>query len=166
MIAPVFWYLVLGFPGICAYKAVNTLDSMIGYRSDKHKAFGMVAARLDDVANWVPARLTGLLLVVACLFSTRANPARAARVMIRFAGRHASPNAGWPEAAMAGGLDLALGGPRRYPSGVSEAAWIGEGRARLEPRDIRRAQSLYMVANILLAGGLAGLGLWDLVLSA
>ena len=166
VIAPAFWYLLLGLPGICAYKAVNTLDSMIGYRTEKHKAFGMVAARLDDVANWVPARLTGLLLVVSCLFSTRANPARAARVMIRFAGKHASPNAGWPEAAMAGGLDFALGGPRRYPGGVSEAAWIGEGRARLEPRDIRRAQSLYMVANFLLAGTLAGRGLWDLFLAA
>ncbi len=146
LIAPAFWYLLLGLPGLLAYKAINTADSMIGYRTERHKAFGLVAARLDDAANYLPARLSGLLLCLAAAFAPGCRAGRALTIMRRHAGRHASPNAGWPEAAMAGALDFALGGPRRYPGGVSEAAWIGDGRARLEVRDIRAAQRLYIVA--------------------
>lgn len=151
--APAFWYLVFGLPGILAYKAVNTLDSMIGYRNAKYKDFGMAAARLDDIVNWIPARLTGILICISAFFSPKSAPLRAVRAMFRFAGKHASPNAGWPEGAMAGALDLALGGPRRYPGGISEAAWIGDGRARLTPGDIRAAQYLYAIANGLLIAG-------------
>ncbi len=154
VIAPLFWYLLLGLPGIFAYKAINTLDSMIGYKTKRHKAFGMIAARLDDVANWIPARLTGLLFVFAAFFASKANPYRALKTMWKFAPRHASPNAGWPEAAMAGAFDFALGGPRKYPGGVSEAAWIGEGRARLTAKDIRKAGLLYLIANLLILLGL------------
>lgn len=153
VIAPAFWYLVFGLPGILAYKAINTLDSMIGYRNARYKDFGMAAARLDDIVNWIPARLTGLLVCLAAVLSPKSAPVRALHVMTRFAGKHASPNAGWPEGAMAGALDLALGGPRRYPGGVSEAAWIGDGRARLTAGDIRAAQYIYAVANGLMAGG-------------
>lgn len=153
-VAPIFWYLLLGLPGLFAYKAINTLDSMIGYKTKRHKAFGMIAAKLDDVANWIPARMTGALLIIAAFFTPNANPFRALKIMWNFADRHASPNAGWPEAAMAGAFDMALGGPRQYPGGVSDAVWIGEGRARLDASDIGQAGYLYLVANLLIVIGL------------
>ncbi|RED51220.1 adenosylcobinamide-phosphate synthase CbiB [Aestuariispira insulae] len=157
VVAPAFWYLVFGLPGILGYKAVNTLDSMIGYRNKRYKDFGMAAAKLDDVANWIPARLSGLILTVGAFAAPKANPFRAIKIIVGFAGKHASPNAGWPEGAMAGALDFALGGPRKYPGGISEAAWIGSGRARLKDKDIRSAQWLYAAANLvqlILVGGL------------
>ncbi|MDJ0685118.1 MAG: adenosylcobinamide-phosphate synthase CbiB [Alphaproteobacteria bacterium] len=144
--APAFWYLLLGLPGLCAYKAINTLDSMIGYRSEQYRSFGMAAARLDDAVNWIPARLSGLLIILAALFAPSANPAGGFKTMLRDARKHPSPNAGWPEAAMAGALGLALGGPRSYPGGQSEATWIGDGRARLEAADIRRAVLVFTIA--------------------
>jgi len=154
MVAPIFWYLLLGLPGLCAYKAINTLDSMIGYKTKRHKDFGMIAAKLDDVANWLPARITGVLLILAAFFTPGANPFRAVDIMWKFANLHASPNAGWPEAAMAGAFDFALGGPRKYSGGVSEAVWIGSGRARLVASDIPKAGLLYLVANLLIIFGL------------
>jgi len=154
VIAPIFWYLLLGLPGLFAYKAINTLDSMIGYKTKRYKAFGLVAARLDDVANWVPARITGVLLIGAAFFTPGANPFRALKVMWKFADKHASPNAGWPEAAMAGAFDLALGGPRQYPGGVKDNVWIGDGRARLMAKDIRKAGILYLIANLITILGL------------
>jgi len=154
LVAPIFWYLLLGLPGLFAYKAINTLDSMIGYKTERHKAFGMIAAKLDDVANWIPARLTGILLAIAAIFTPGANPFRALDTMWKFASLHASPNAGWPEAVMAGAFDFAQGGPRQYPGGVSEAAWIGDGRARLNASDIKKAGILYFVANLLIILGL------------
>ena len=157
VVAPAFWYLLFGLPGILGYKAVNTLDSMIGYRSKRYKDFGMVAARLDDVANWIPARLSALILILAAFAAPGANPFRAIRIMLRYAGKHASPNAGWPEGAMAGALDFALGGPRKYPGGISEAAWIGSGRARLKDKDIRSAQWVYAAANLVQLIIVAGL---------
>jgi adenosylcobinamide-phosphate synthase len=151
VIAPLFWYLLLGPIGICGYKAVNTLDSMIGHRSDRFLAFGMVAARLDDVANWIPARLGGALLAIAALFMPSARPFRALATMWRDAAKHRSPNAGWPEAAMAGALDLALAGPRRYHGTFIIDPWIGEGRARAEPADLRRALALFVLACVIAA---------------
>ena len=109
VVAPLFWGALLGLPGIAAYKAINTLDSMIGHRTERHEAFGAVSARLDDVVNWVPARLTGGLIALTAL-----RRADAIRVMRRDARRHRSPNAGWPEAAMAGALGVRLSGPRVY----------------------------------------------------
>jgi len=144
VVAPVFWYLLFGFPGALAYKTINTLDSMIGHPDQRYREFGMVSARLDDVANLLPARLAGLLLVVAALFVPRGRPDRALRVMLSDHGHHRSPNSGWPEAAMAGALDLALAGPRRYAGHAVEERWIGTGRARATAADIRR--SLYMLA--------------------
>lgn len=146
VVAPAFWYLIAGLPGILGYKAINTLDSMIGYKTDRHRAFGMVAARIDDAANWIPARISGFIMVVAAVFSPGASPAKAFRVMIRDARKHKSPNAGWPEAAMAGALDFAIGGPRKYPGGITVGTWIGDGRARLGHQDIRRAQMLFAVS--------------------
>ena len=153
VVAPVFWYLLFGFPGALAYKTVNTLDSMIGHPDQRYREFGMVSARLDDVANLLPARLAGLLLVAAALFVPRGRPDRALRVMLRDHGHHRSPNSGWPEAAMAGALDLALAGPRRYAGHAVQEPWIGAGRARATAGDIRR--SLYMLAvAVLLTFGL------------
>ena len=146
VVAPVFWYALFGLPGICAYKAINTMDSMIGYRSDEYRAFGRAAARLDDAANWIPARLAGLTAVIAAAI-TGNNPVRAWRIMRRDAHSHASPNAGWPEAAFAGALGLALGGPRTYPGEGAREHWIGrEGERRYGPDGIDRALRLYVAA--------------------
>lgn len=145
VVAPAFWYLVLGLPGIFAYKAINTMDSMIGYRTEKYEAFGMTAARLDDAVNWIPARLSGVLLVIAAAFVPGGNPAAAIKTIMRDAKKHASPNAGWPEAAMAGAFDIALGGPRTYAEGRRETVWIGDGKARLEAGDVDRGLTLFTV---------------------
>ena len=151
VVAPVFWYVLLGAPGILVYKAVNTMDSMIGHRTPRHQAFGMVAARLDDALNLIPARLAGLYLAIAAAVVPRADPAASLRTMLRDAGRHRSVNAGWPEAAAAGALGLALAGPRRYPGVVVDDAWIGAGRARATAEDIDRALKLF-VAGCLVNG--------------
>ncbi len=147
VVAPVFWYALLGLPGLMAYKAANTLDSMLGHRDARYEHFGKAAARLDDGLNWVPARLAGLLIAFAAL--TRA-PA-ALRAMAKFAARHRSPNAGWQEAPMAGALGLALAGPRRYGETVVEDAWMGDGARDATPADIRRALRIYLRACLLLA---------------
>jgi adenosylcobinamide-phosphate synthase len=151
VIAPLFWYLLLGPIGLCGYKAVNTLDSMIGHRSERFLAFGMVAARLDDVANLIPARLGGVLIAIAALFVPKAKPFAALATMWRDASKHRSPNAGWPEAAMAGALDLALAGPRRYHGMFVTDPWIGAGRARAESPDLRRALALFVLACVITA---------------
>lgn len=162
VVAPAFWYLLLGLPGLCAYKAINTLDSMIGYKTDRYRWFGMAAARLDDAVNWPAARLSGLILVLAAVFTPKGRPALAWRTMIRDARKHASPNAGWPEGAMAGAFDMALGGPRHYPGGLVETVWIGEGRARLEAADIRSGVTLFTIGCGLLWLGSAVLLLLEL----
>jgi adenosylcobinamide-phosphate synthase len=154
VIAPVFWYLIGGLPGLFAYKTANTLDSMIGHRSERYRAFGWAAARLDDLLNLVPARLGGLLLAAAALFVGDARPGRSLLTMLRDARKHRSPNAGWPEAAMAGALGLALAGPRRYTEGTVEDPWLGDGTARARRADIGRALRLYTAACLLLSGGL------------
>ena len=149
VVAPAFWYVLFGFPGLAVYKAVNTMDSMIGYRTVRHAAFGMAAARTDDVLNLIPARLSAMFLAVAALFVPTATPAGAARVMWRDAGKHRSPNAGWPESATAGALGLALAGPRRYAESVVADPWIGDGRARATAKDIGRALYLYFVGCLI-----------------
>lgn len=151
VVAPVFWYVLFGFPGLLVYKAVNTMDSMIGHTSARYRAFGMTAARLDDVLNLFPARIAGLYLTVASVFAPTASPAKAVRTMLRDAHKHRSPNAGWPEAATAGALDIALSGPRQYHGRVTQEPWVGRGRARLGPADIRRALRLYVRACLALA---------------
>ena len=152
VVAPVFWYVLFGLPGMLAYKAVNTLDSMVGYRNDRYRAFGWASARLDDVMNLLPARLSGLLLSGAALAVPSARPGAGLRTMLRDAGRHRSPNAGWPEAAMAGALDLSLAGPRRYPGLVVDDPWIGDGTAQATARDVARALSLFTAACVLNGG--------------
>lgn len=152
VIAPLFWGALLGLPGIAGYKAVNTLDSMIGHRTPRHNAFGWASARIDDIANLVPARLTGLLFA---LVSTR--PRAALATMWRDAGRHRSPNAGWPEAALAGALEIRLSGPRVYHDRIAEEPWLNEGAPDPQPDDIGRALRLFRFVVLALALLLAAL---------
>ncbi len=154
VVAPLFWGLVFGLPGIAAYKAVNTLDSMIGHLSPRHHDFGRAAARIDDAANLIPARLTGGLIALVAR-----RPRRVWAVMRRDARAHRSPNAGWPEAAMAGALGLRLSGPRSYDGRISDEPWLNpEGR---DPGaiDIGRALGLYRRMAALLALLLLGAGM-------
>jgi adenosylcobinamide-phosphate synthase len=152
VVAPVFWYLLFGLPGLLAYKMANTLDSMIGHRTLRYRAFGFASARFDDLLNFLPARLSGTLLAIAAIFVGDGNAGRAFATMLRDAKKHHSPNAGWPEAAMAGALGLALAGPRDYAEERVEDAWIGGGTPMARPADIARALRLYAVACLLVAG--------------
>ncbi len=146
VVAPAFWFLLLGLPGLCAFKAINTLDSMVGHRTQRHEAFGSWSARADDIACFLPARISALLLMAAAFCFRPASPLGAWRAVMNDAHRHRSPNAGWPEAAMAGALGLALAGPRRYGGRTVKDAWMGQGRSRATPRDIRRALRLFIAA--------------------
>jgi adenosylcobinamide-phosphate synthase len=150
IVAPLFWGALFGLPGILGYKAINTLDSMIGHRSERHEAFGWAAARIDDVANFIPARLTGFLFVL--LASRRSE---ALSCMTRDARRHRSPNAGWPEAAMAGALGVRLSGPRIYHGSATNEPWLNEGARDPLAADIGEGLAVYRRAMLLLAGLLA-----------
>ncbi len=154
VVAPAFWCALLGLPGILLYKAINTADSMIGHRTPRHAAFGWAAARLDDLVNLPASRLAALWLLLAA--GRAGGPA--ARAVWRDAGRHRSPNAGWPEAAMAGALGLRLAGPRRYGGVMVDDGWMGDGRAEANAADLRAALGLYRRAcacNILVLALLA-----------
>jgi len=151
VIAPLFWFLVGGLAGLFVYKAVNTADSVIGHREEPYRYFGWAAARADDLMNLIPARIAGALIALAA--------GRGWRVMFRDAHRHASPNAGWPEAAMAGALDVRLGGPAAYDGLVHDRPVFGDGPAP-SPLDLRRGLGLYLracglVAGLLVLGGFA-----------
>jgi adenosylcobinamide-phosphate synthase len=152
IVAPVLWGALFGLPGILGYKAVNTLDSMIGHRSERHLWFGWAAARIDDVANFIPARLTGFLFAVAA-----AHPSKTLSCMVRDANRHRSINAGWPEAAMAGALGVRLSGPRSYHGSVTDEPWLNEGARDPLAADIRRGLTTYIRAMLLLGGSLVAL---------
>lgn len=157
VVAPAFWLGLGGLPGGALYKAINTADSMIGHRSPRYLAFGWAAARLDDLVNLPASRLTALLLAAAAALDREANAGAAWRSLRRDAGRHRSPNAGWPEAAMAGALGLRLAGPRVYGAVRVEDGWMGDGRAEATAADVRRALGLYRKACLLL-WGLTGIG--------
>lgn len=150
IVAPVFWGALFGLPGIFGYKAINTLDSMIGHRSERHQAFGWAAARIDDVANFIPARLTGFLFVLLA-----PKRSEALSCMTRDARRHRSPNAGWPEAAMAGALGVRLSGPRIYHGSITNEPWLNEGARDPLAADIGEGLTVYRRAMLLLAGVLA-----------
>lgn len=150
IVAPAFWMALAGLPGIVLYKTINTADSMIGHRTPEHIDFGRVAARTDDVVNWPGARLSALLLVLAAVFQREASPQDAWRAVIGDARNHRSPNAGWPEAAMAGALGFRLAGPRIYHGAEVPDAYMGAGRAALRAQDIRKALALYRKALLLL----------------
>jgi adenosylcobinamide-phosphate synthase len=137
VIAPIFWYVLLGLPGLLAYKMINTADSMIGYKSETYKDFGWASAKLDDLVNWAPARLTAILMVLCSLEPDNWEVVR------RDANKHRSPNAGWPEAAMAAGIDVALSGPRSYDGELRDFPYVyEEGRHDISPGDIMRGVDL------------------------
>lgn len=153
VIAPAFWFLVAGLPGIAVYKMVNTADSTIGYLTPRHAAFGWAAARLDDVLNWIPARISALLIAIV----TRTTHHH--RAIIADAALHRSPNAGWPESAMAYAMGIALAGPRSYHGQVRELAWVnGSGRRTLAPHDIDAAIAIVWKAWGLAVVAVLGIG--------
>jgi adenosylcobinamide-phosphate synthase len=154
VVAPALWFGVFGLPGAALYKAANTADSMIGHRSARYVDFGWAAARFDDLLNLPASRLSALWLCGAALFVKGASARGAMAAVWRDARQHRSPNAGWPEAAMAGALGLKLAGPRVYGSELVEDAYMGDGRREATAADIRRA--LHLVR-------LAGLGEWVVV---
>jgi adenosylcobinamide-phosphate synthase len=152
--APLLWGALFGLPGIAGYKAVNTLDSMIGHRTERHLHFGRIAARLDDAANWIPARLTGLAFA-----TVSAKPGAALAAVGRDARRHRSPNAGWPEAALAGALGVRLSGPRVYHDRLADEPWLNGAAPDPTPAEMGRALSLYRRAAALIGAALLAAGL-------
>ena len=155
VVAPAFWYLLFGLPGLFVYKAVNTADSMIGHKTDRYIQFGYAAARLDDLLNFIPARISGLLIAASApILGGKVKSSLS--VMQADAPGHVSPNAGWPEAAMAGALDVALGGPRRYKDKIVDGIWINSmGNRSPNSFDIDRSVRLLDAAWLLFAALLA-----------
>ncbi|WP_174247486.1 adenosylcobinamide-phosphate synthase CbiB [Methylocapsa sp. S129] len=161
IVAPLFWIVIGGLAGGALYKAVNTADSMIGHRSDRYLAFGWAAARLDDLVNLPASRLAACWIIVAAAILPGASAPAAIAAVQRDARHHRSPNAGWPEAAMAGALALKLAGPRVYGEENVEDAFMGDGRYEANAADIRAGLRLYRVACLLQAiaiGALAFVG--------
>ncbi len=155
VVAPAFWLAVFGLPGGALYKAANTADSMIGHKSERYLYFGWAAARFDDFINLPASRLAALWLILAAYFSPGSDPAAGWRAVRRDAGKHRSPNAGWPEAAMAGALGFKLAGPRVYDGESVDDVFMGDGRADLDAADIFRALALYRRACAVQIGALA-----------
>lgn len=149
VVAPAFWLCAAGLPGGALYKAANTADSMIGHRTPRHEAFGWAAARFDDLINLPASRLAALWLTLAALVTPGASAGGATRAVWRDAGKHRSPNAGWPEAAMAGALGLKLAGPRVYGDALVDDAFMGDGRRDATAGDIRAALALYRRACVI-----------------
>jgi len=152
VVAPVFWMVIAGLPGAATYKAISTADSMIGHPSPRYQAFGWAAARFDDLVNLPASRVTALLIIAAAAITRGASAPAAWRTMRRDARHHRSPNAGYPEAAMAGALGLSLAGPRAYGGVVIDDAIMGNGRRAAKTTDIRAALALYRCADVILAG--------------
>jgi adenosylcobinamide-phosphate synthase len=159
IVAPLFWIVIGGLGGGALYKAVNTADSMIGHRNERYLAFGWAAARLDDLVNLPASRLAALWLVLAASTAPRTSAAAAIAAICRDAGRHRSPNAGWPEAAMAGALGLKLAGPRVYENQTVDDGFMGDGRYKADASDIRAALRLYRIACLLQAAAIGALTL-------
>lgn len=163
VVAPWLFLVLFGLPGIAVYKAVNTADSMIGHFDDRYRDYGWAAAKFDDVLNWIPARLSAVLITAACFFAPGASPGRAWATARRDAPKHDSPNAGWPEAAFAGALNFQLGGPRAYDGEVVDLPAFGDGKANLGPSDILLALLLYRRTLDVLLGVSCLLGLMVLL---
>jgi len=164
VVAPVFWLVVAGLPGIALYKAINTADSMIGHRTPRHTDFGWAAARLDDFVNLPASRLAALLLIAASRLRTDGSVRRAWRAVRRDAAKHRSANAGYPEAAMAGALGLSLAGPRIYGGVSVDDALMGDGRREADAKDIDRALALYRTADAILTALVAALAATSIAL--
>ncbi|MFM8859237.1 MAG: adenosylcobinamide-phosphate synthase CbiB [Methylocystis sp.] len=149
VIAPALYLALFSLPGAAIYKAVNTADSMIGHMSERYEAFGFAAARLDDLLNLVPARMSASLIILASVIAPGTSASQALKSALRDAPRHLSPNAGWPEAAMAGALGVSLGGPRIYAGTLIQGTKLGDGPSPAGSVDIRRALSLYRSAALI-----------------
>ncbi|MEN0087658.1 MAG: adenosylcobinamide-phosphate synthase CbiB [Pseudomonadota bacterium] len=161
VVAPVFWYVVAGLPGLLAYKFLNTADSMIGHKTGRHLHFGRAAARLDDLVNWVPARLSALLVALAALATGKRSFRAVLSTVLRDAGLHRSPNAGWPEAAFSAALGLQLGGPRAYAGEgmISAPTLNASGRSSATIVDIDEALKLFSACGNCLLGGVLALAI-------
>lgn len=157
VVAPAFWYLLAGLPGLCVLRTINVAADSIGHPSPRHAAFGLVAARLDDVLSLFPGLIAGAVLVIASVFVPSARPAGAFRVWLAAAASRRALDAGRAQGAVAGALGLTLAGPRRLDGAVIGAAWIGEGRARVTAQDVGRAVRLLLVACMLAATFLAAM---------
>jgi adenosylcobinamide-phosphate synthase len=162
VVAPILWIALGGLVGGALYKAINTADSMIGHRDERYRAFGWAAARLDDIVNLPASRLAALWLILGALLTPGASARDAARAVWRDAARHRSPNAGWPEAAMAGALGLKLAGPRVYGETLVDDGFMGSGRREADAADIRRALRLYRRGCTIQAGTLVVAAVWAL----
>lgn len=164
VVAPTIFMVIAGLPGAAVYKAINTADSMIGHRTERYRDFGKTAAQLDDILNLPASRLAALLIVAAAAMSKNTSAVAAWTATWRDGPKHISPNAGYPEAAMAGALGLSLGGPRSYEGADVDGAWMGEGRRELGVTDIRAALDLYtradglLIAMVVVITALIGLG--------
>ncbi|AVX05649.1 adenosylcobinamide-phosphate synthase [Maritalea myrionectae] len=154
VVAPIFYLMLFGLPGIALYKMINTADSMVGHKNERFKDFGYASAKLDDWANFVPARITAFFFTVAAKFKEGFDAKAAWRSAQRDAKWHKSPNAGWPEAAMGGALGVKLGGPRDYDGETVKLAYMGEGKEQVDADDIDRAVTLYWFALTLILGTL------------
>lgn len=154
VVAPLFWGAIFGLPGIAVYKAINTLDSMIGHRTERFEDFGRFAAKLDDVVNYLPARLTGIVFAAVC-----GRPVLALQTMWRDAPQHRSPNAGWPEAALAAGLGIRLSGPRVYADHVADEPWLNASAPDPTPQDVYRGLVLYRRTVIVTGAALGAVAL-------
>ncbi|MCZ6721771.1 MAG: cobalamin biosynthesis protein, partial [Proteobacteria bacterium] len=150
VVAPVFWFLILGLPGLAAYRAIEIVDRRAGRGDERAGAFGVAIARVTDAVNFLPARLAGILIAAAAFFTPSARAGGGLQVMFRDAGHGTEPGTAWPQAAVAGALGLALQGPKRVRGRVLDAPWLGDGRARATPLDIRRTLLLYAVACLIL----------------
>jgi adenosylcobinamide-phosphate synthase len=157
IVAPALWYGIFGLPGLVFYKVINTADSMIGHKSERYFQFGWAAARLDDLINLPGSRLCGLLFAAAARFTSREAARQSLSAMRRDARLHQSPNAGWPEAAMAGALGLKFGGPRQYDGEQVNLPYMGDGRSEMGASDIECGLRMFERSMIILAAGLFGL---------
>lgn len=155
VVAPLFWMALAGLPGALAYKAINTADSMVGHKTPRHLHFGWAAARIDDLVNLPASRLAALWLALAALLRPGLSAQRAFATAWRDAAEHDSPNAGWPEAAMAGALGVRLMGPRSYDGEGVAGPWLGDGRTIVTAPDIRKALSVYRTACAIQMAALA-----------
>lgn len=151
VIAPLFWYMILGVPGILTYKMINTLDSMIAYKNERYRRFGCWAAHIDDIANYIPARLTALLMIVV------SGSWRVFSFVCKYSSKHASPNSGYPESALAGILNCRFGGPNNYFGTLVDKPYIGTNDRELTTSDMEKATSVNLRAEVLMVVLVAGI---------
>ena len=160
---PVFWYVLFGLPGLMVFRGMDMMAELVGHQTERHRSFGFTAARFNDILLFVPARLAGLYTVLGSLLVPTAKPILAAKIMLRDAGKHHSPNLGWPLGAMAGALNLTLAGPRKLSADTTRDAWIGDGTAKATAVDISRGLYLVAIACLINAAWVTALSLVQLM---